>query len=139
MKAFICIASNNGISLNGKNVSKDAIVVEKILQIVKNHPLVFLRDIPCRKKTKNISLIQELAALKEKHAGEITYCYINGVDIKPIIGQIDTIYLIHWNEEYPADVFFHKEWLDNYHLESTDNFKGESHERITIEKWARQI
>lgn len=136
MKVFVCIANNYGISFNGRNVSRDAAVCEKILQIVKDHPLIYIGN-KTGSRTEDEQLIEEVVDKDEKYPDEALYCFINGVDIEPVMDRIDTIYLIHWNRDYPADTFFHEEWLYNFLLKNTTNFEGRSHREITMEEWIR--
>ena len=138
MKVFACIANNNGIAFNGRALSRDAVVCEKILQVVKNHPFVVIGNQP-GSSLKEEQLIETVNANCEKYADEEVYCFISGLDIGPVIDKTDTLYLIHWNRDYPADTFFNQEWLNDYSLKNTTKFKGNSHKEITMEEWIRCV
>ncbi len=50
--------------------------------------------------------------------------------------RIEKVILFKWNRNYPADTFFSLD-LSGYTLEKTEDFAGNSHEKITKEIYRR--
>ena len=45
--------------------------------------------------------------------------------------------LYKWNRDYPADFYFDIDYANDYKLETTLDFVGTSHEKITKEVYVR--
>ena len=48
------------------------------------------------------------------------------------------VYLYKWNRKYPSDVKFPKDMLNDFKLEGSTDFEGNSHEKITEERYVRK-
>ena len=63
------------------------------------------------------------------------FCFIENIDINEY-DQIEQVYIFNWNRKYPADRFFNLN-LSNFKKIKTENFAGNSHEKITLEIYTR--
>jgi dihydrofolate reductase len=52
--------------------------------------------------------------------------------------MVDEVYLYKWNRKYPSDVKFPKDMLNDFKLEGSTDFEGNSHEKITEERYVRK-
>lgn len=71
-------------------------------------------------------------------AGPGDYCLVENADVTPYLPFIEKILLFHWNRAYPSDMKFPIK-LDGgkWRLISTEDFPGSSHEKITLEVYAK--
>lgn len=123
-----------GILFNNRRVSKDRILREKIIEITKDSGLFmnkysygqFCED---TKENKDIYVYENFLDIAEK--GD--FCFIENEDIKPYLEKIERIILFRWNCIYPSDFKFPYEILENYIMQVEEKFKGNSHEKISME------
>ena len=67
-------------------------------------------------------------------AGAGAYCFVENVDVTPVSDRVEKIIIFRWNRRYPADVRFPVALFSNrWKLVGTEDFMGNSHERITQE------
>ncbi len=69
-------------------------------------------------------------------AGEGEYCFVEFEDLKPYEDKIEKLMVCRWNRAYPSDKKLDID-LSEYHLASSKDIKGKSHEKITIEVWEK--
>lgn len=129
MKLIFCTDDSLGLCFNGRRQSSDRVVREKISEITKGHRLLMNSYSygQFEKKGENI-LCDE--SFTEK-AGNDDFCFIENItaDLK----KADKLYIFCWNRSYPSDfkLDFSPE-RDGFILESSSDFKGYSHEKITL-------
>lgn len=120
MKIIVCTADNNGILFNNRRVSKDKAVLE---DIVKNTPELILSDYS-RKMFEGYNVTES----------DNGYLFLESDDLD--MNCIDEVIAYKWNRDYPADTFFVID-TEKFVLVESSEFAGNSHERITKEKWKR--
>ena len=64
------------------------------------------------------------------------FCFVEKTSLKDYEDKIKTLVLFKWNKVYPSDMKLDVS-LDNRTLESTFDFKGTSHDKITCEVWVK--
>lgn len=74
-----------------------------------------------------------------KKAGANELCFVENQSLKTYAEKVSEVILLKWNRVYPADFYFdlpmpEAEWK----LESTSEFGGNSHDKITVEVWKRE-
>ena len=70
-------------------------------------------------------------------AGEDDFCFVENVPVTQYISKIGKVYLFKWNRNYPTDFTFDLDLNSNFILISVEEFKGNSHELITLEVWVK--
>lgn len=65
------------------------------------------------------------------------FCFVEFAPPAKFESRVEKIILYHWNRSYPADTKFDIP-LDSWLLESTVEFPGSSHEKITKEVYTRE-
>ena len=134
MKLIAVIDDNYGMMFNNRRQSKDAVLIDRINELTKEHKLwVSLYTKALFPHSVNIVLSQNFA-----QADKDDYCFIEDDKISDVKEHIDMVYLYRWNREYPSDTTFPEELLDEFVLESSDEFQGNSHDKITEEIYKRK-
>ncbi len=132
MNIIVCVDKDNGILFNNRRLSKDKIVSEKILEITASSKLLM------NEYTKSLfenseNIIVDNDFLQNANSGD--FCFIENSDINEY-DKIEQVYIFNWNRKYPADRFFNFN-LSNFKKVNTENFAGNSHEKITLEIYTR--
>jgi hypothetical protein len=132
MHIFVCIDNNNGMLFNNRRQSRDRILIEKVKEITGSSWL-WIRDFSRTLFPDDVIVDNDMLT----KAGEEDYCFVEDVPLNPYTDKIDEIYVFRWNRDYPSDTFFDNDMLKNFSLKSTEDFKGSSHEKITLERWVK--
>lgn len=131
MKIIICLDNNNGLMFNNRRQSKDSKVIENIFEIIGSANLYindFSADIFV---DRNVIKCNDF--LEKCHKDD--YCFIENADLEKHIDKINTIIIYRWNRSYPFDKKFNIRFLTSFHLESSTDFAGTSHDKITREEF----
>ena len=132
MNIIACIDDNKGQLFNGRRQSKDIQVISKILNITEGKNLLinsFSEKLFEEKAIVNVDFLE--------CAGEGDFCFIENVSASEYIEKINKVYLFKWNRKYPSDFTFDLELENNFHLDSVEEFQGNSHELVTLEVWVK--
>lgn len=135
MRVILCCENNNGILFNKRRVSRDITVTERILEISKESKLWMSDYSYSLFKDHNASNIR----VSKKFLSEVPkdeYCFVEGDPLVPFDKKIEQIIIFRWNSDYPSDCKLDIN-LDNWNLESTEEFQGNSHECITMEVYSK--
>ena len=160
MIVIVCIDDEFGMLFNKSRQSMDCILTEDILKTVGDKRLLidkfsktlFLRDsaqgdgtaqtdgsfsgdgMPlCESVCKNLVVSENLLS----DAADGDFCFVEDKEIKPYIQKIEQLIIYKWNRSYPSDFKLDVSLLEGFHLKSTTDFKGNSHEKITKEVYVR--
>lgn len=132
MNIIACIDDNNGILFNNRRQSRDKEVIKKIMDVVgENILLIHSFSKNLFEEYDNIVVNDNL--LEEAKTSD--FCFVENV--KPTsCKNIHKVYLFKWNKKYPYDTTFDIK-TDEYHLAFTEEFKGNSHDNITLEIYCK--
>ncbi len=131
MKIIICLDNNNGLIFNNRRQSKDSKVIENIFETIGLANLYindFSADIFA---DRNVIKCNDFLEKCQKD----DYCFVENTDFEKYIDKINTIIIYRWNRSYPFDKKFNTEFLTSFHLESSTDFAGTSHDKITREEF----
>lgn len=135
MTVMLCVDDKNGTFFNHRRQSKDRILQEHILKLAGPKRLWMS---PYSKKqfadTGQIDVMADEEYLEK--AGDEDLCFAEGDDLTPYVEKIDRIILFKWNRVYPADTYFTLD-ISGWTKEETEDFAGNSHEKITKEIYRR--
>ena len=70
-------------------------------------------------------------------AGADDYCFVENASVAEFKEKIAKLVIYKWNRDYPADFYFDIDYANDYKLETTLDFIGTSHEKITKEVYVR--
>lgn len=135
MTVMLCIDDKNGMMFNHRRQSRDRAVQEQILRQAGSGRLwmspysgKLFRDLGAAK------ILTDEAFLEKAQEGE--FCFVEDRDLSPYKEKISRVIVFKWNRVYPADTFLTLD-LGSYTLENTEEFAGNSHEKITKEMYRR--
>lgn len=134
MKLMVVVDDDNGMMFNHRRQSQDSVLRERILQMSEESVLWIsgytkkqFGDIPPYVRVSDVPL-------DEASNGE--FCFIEDMGVASYGEKIEDFILFHWNRKYPGDMrldFFPQD--HGMELMESENFKGSSHEKITMEVW----
>lgn len=145
MNVMVCIDDQNGMQFGGRRQSRDRRVTEDMIKMAEKTG-THLWISPFSEKlfqeaasqgliSETLGSLQVDTAFLEK-AAEQDYCFVENAPLQPLAGRISSVTVYRWNRKYPADT-----WLDidltEWTKESTEDFAGYSHEKITKEVYRK--
>lgn len=134
MIIILAVDDKGGMLFNGRRQSQDRVLKERILNMTKDSCLWMNQY--TAKLFATMDNIQNLAVDEEflTKAGSGEYCFIENVPTAPYLDKIEKVILYKWNRTYPGDLYFDIDLSErSWKLETTEEFQGSSHERITEE------
>lgn len=135
MKVIVCCENSNGMLFNNRRVSQDRVVLERIVDLTKSNKLWmdnYSYSLFEKLNALNISLAENTLA----EAADSEYCFIEKQALVPYEKWIREIIVFRWDRDYPFDKELDvdlSEWKLNY----SEEFSGNSHEKITMEVYGR--
>ena len=133
MNAILCVDDNYGLMFNHRRQSRDRVVVEKVYDICDRQPL-WINDYSSLlfNKATSIDLRIDPDFLSKARPGD--YVFVENCHLLNYENEIEKLFLFKWNRIYPQDFSFDLP-LDahGWKLISTEEFAGNSHEKITLE------
>ena len=115
MTLIVCVDDNMGMLFNHRRQSKDVVVRERILK---------------QAEGKHLWIMNE--------AAPEDVCFAEDCSVAHYEQWIDRIILYKWNRSYPADLHFDIPLAAHgWQLVSTEDFVGNSHEKITEEVYTK--
>lgn len=130
MILIVCLDLNNGMYFNNRRQSRDREVIMDIAFITKNNNLIMTEY--SHKLFENEC---ENIVITDDFKGEYLendFCFVENEDVQ--LENIKKIIVYRWDKVYPSDYCLN---LEGYHLTSTLEFKGYSHEKIVKEVYLR--
>lgn len=132
MKIILCVDDDGGMLFNNRRQSKDILLLDKIKEIVGDNKL-WISEF-------SKSLFSDGAYVDSEmldKALEQDFCFVENLYLAPYIEKIDMIYLFKWNRRYPSDKKIDISVADIFHFVRSEDFLGNSHEKITLEVWTK--
>ena len=128
MTLYVCLDDKNGMLFNKRRQSRDGVVLEDLRASVSG---VLTVD---GFSEKLIAAAQIPYAVGEPTPG--VQFFLENRKASEILPMAEKIVIYRWNRVYPADFRFDGD-LSGFTLESTVEFPGKSHEKITKEVYVR--
>ena len=120
MVLIVCLDDSNGMMFNNRRQSKDCELRKHMLLMVGESGL-WMSEYSKGQFEEAFNYCEDI--------NEADYVFIeNSKDIPQI--EFDRIVVYRWNRKYPGDMFFD---LGNRQLVSSEEFQGNSHDKITKE------
>lgn len=135
MKLIICLEKNKGMMFFGKRHSQDRELRKKLIEMTDGHKL-WMSTYSAKQFAEYSSIIVDDDYMSKAESND--YCFVE--DKAYSVDGVSEIVLCHWNRKYPSDKFFDIDLKkEGFKKESTEDIKGSSHEKITIEVWRAVI
>ncbi len=135
MNIIVCVDKNGGMLFNNRRQSRDREIINRILEIT-NGTILYIESYSEQLFpiiTPNIVVIKSLKEIYNNNS----YFFVERNDFRNIVKQIEKIVIYRWDKVYPTDRKFPIDLNNEWQLNSTYKFKGNSHETITEEVYVR--
>lgn len=131
MHLVFCIDERDGLAFCGRRLSRDREVIDHMLRLTAGsnlwvHPYsanLFSGD----------SVLADADYLNK--AAPEDYCFVEKGPFPQLWKDIKSVTLYHWNRSYPSTERFPRALLENRKLDYTEEFSGNSHDKITVERY----
>lgn len=130
-----CVEDRMGMLFNHRRVSQDKAVCKNIIDMCGNQKIYIQEYSSVLFKeydSDNIKIVKDFSSANL--SGQFVFAE-NPESVKE--EMLEKIILYRWNRKYPADQFFPID-LTGWKLSETDEFAGNSHEKITKEIYVRK-
>ena len=131
MHLIVCVDDRLGMSFCGRRLSRDKVVTEHILYRCAGHKLWIHPYSELLFAGKDIRIAPDF--LDKAEEGD--YCFAETTPLPEKIDNLESVILYHWNRTYPSTVKFPEELLAGMHMVHTEDFPGNSHDKITMEQY----
>ena len=134
MTLIACLDNNDGMSFNNRRQSQDKNVIKKIIEISQKHRLVMspYSAILFSDCTENIFADENFL----ENIKNDDFCFIEKHSPSHFTEITNKIIIFRWNRNYPYDKTFDID-LKSWTFESSEEFVGTSHNKITMEVWTK--
>lgn len=132
MQIVMCLDDRNGIAFNGRRLSSDCIVCQRIIETKTGKIWM---------NSKSAKLFAEYSICVDEDflncADQSDTCFVEDLDFLSQLSRVTTITVYRWNRHYPSDVKLPSSVLDDWTLIASNDFRGNSHDMITEEKYVK--
>lgn len=138
MRVILILDYKNGMLFNHRRQSKDLAISKKIEKLLSGGKLFMNPYSKELFQNTDIRLVVDDDFLHK--AGKEDYCFVEDKGLLDVKNDIDEFVIFRWNRQYPSDLS-----LDVLPEESgmtciySEEFAGRSHDRITMERWDKEI
>lgn len=131
MIVAVCIDDNAGMLFNSRRQSRDRELIKDFMLTAKENRVMIKPFSKTIFEGEKITIDENCLT----NAGENDFCFVEDESIVPYAEKIEELIIYKWNRVYPSDVEF--EMPMGFALQSSTDFAGFSHERITKEIYRR--
>lgn len=132
MHLVICLDDRNGMMFNKRRLSSDKAVCQRIADYAEGK--LWMNSYSAKLFEQYPVCVDE--DFLEK-AGEGDICFTESPDFTEFDEKIQSITVYRWNRTYPADKKLPADYFCEWQLMESFDFPGNSHERITEEKYTK--
>ena len=138
MRLVVCVEDRWGMAFNGRRLSMDEAVRERILEFTDGTPLWMspYSERQFGRSAGGAGDLRRRGVYGQGWAGGVLF-WRNSATRPGYREQLEEITLFRWNRRYPADLYFDPALLDGFSLAASEEFPGTSHEKITMEVYRR--
>ena len=131
MHLIVCVDDRYGMSFCGRRLSRDKEVSAHILNLSSHNNLWIHPSSKILFPESDVKTDPDF--LQKAAAGD--YCFVEITALPSKMESLESVILYHWNRAYPATVRFPIELIKDMRLVHTENFPGNSHDTITMERY----
>lgn len=132
MKVIVCIDDNNGMMFNNRRQSKDELLRKRIME---NNDKLFMNEYSYGQFEETGGAITVCEDFLDR-AGSDDACFVENCGLSGYADKISRVTVYRWNRSYPFDTVLDLD-LSAFSLESSYDFAGNSHEKITEEVYVK--
>lgn len=131
MQLILCVDERDGLSFCGRRLSRDSRLVEHMLSLCEGHTLWVH---PNSEKLFPAGTVQADEQFLTR-AGKEDFCFVEIPSVDLSTQNWESVTLYNWNRAYPATEKFDRKLLTSLCLTHQEEFPGNSHETITMERY----
>lgn len=130
----LCIDDKNGLGFNNRRQSRDCVLIDRLLKMLPDKTInIKSFSSPLFEEYSDRVNISEDLPDKLKN-GEVFFS--ENLDPAPYKDSIEKLILFKWNRVYPSDKKMTLD-LSDFSLINSEDFIGNSHDRITVSEYTR--
>ena len=134
MYIIVCLDTMGGILFNNRRQSRDSVIVKDIAEMADGKLYMSEYSKKLFKDYDNITVGEEFPFSEN----EGDFCFAECEITQEAVDKAEGFVIYRWNKLYPQDVSFTISLSKNgFKQESTTDFEGTSHDKITKEVWKR--
>lgn len=133
MNVIVCVDDRMGMLFNHRRQSQDRVLRDYILSLRKDHPLL-MNEYSAKMFGSQPNILSQKDFLSIARPED--YCFVEDQALEPWEADIGQLILCKWNRSYPGDRHLDLD-LSKWKLQSTEEFPGSSHEKITVEVYRK--
>ena len=131
MHLILCVDTRDGLSFGGRRLSRDICVTDHILSLTNGHSLwvhpYSAQLFPADTVVVDVDF--------QSKAGQGDYCFVETSPLLKTNDALESVILYCWNRSYPATEKLDRNLLKGMRLSDTEEFTGNSHETITMQRY----
>ena len=131
MTVIVCVDDRMAMMFGKRRQSQDVLLRERVLAMTAGQKL-WMNAYTAKQFVEHDVVQITVDEMFLDHAAAEDFCFVENLPMAERVDTIDRIILYRWNRHYPGNRYFDLP-LDRYRLESTTEFVGNSHEKITEE------
>ena len=135
MKVIVCLDDNNGMLFNQRRQSQDKDLRSDMINHLHGRKL-WMNEYSAKQFEevyRPFIVVDENPAV---NSGEEDDCFIENFTLRPYEEKVSALIIYRWNRKYPADRHLDID-LANWRLVHTEEFPGNSHDKITREEYIK--
>lgn len=142
MYLICCVDDRMGMTFGKRRVSRDRLLVSDMISLIEEKTVgkLVMESYSAELFAEEENLPEIVTAEKPLEvAGVSDYCFDERFAPAGYAAEIEKIVLYRWNRAYPATVHFDIDLDDGQWIkEESEDFCGNSHDKITREIWRRK-
>lgn len=131
MHLIACIDERDGLSFCGRRLSSDRALSEYLLRMTADHRLWVHPDARKLFPAHTVDVAEDFTTACK--AGD--YCFVEQNAAQISKDDLESVTLCCWNRRYPFTEVFPRGLLSDMRLSFTEDFPGNSHACITVERY----
>lgn len=136
MILIVCLDNNNGMMFNNRRQSQDRILRNNIIEMTSGKRLWMNHYSMKQFENEYEQINVDDSFMLEATEGD--YCFLEDNDASEYEKWIEQIVVYRWNRDYPLDLEFAIPLKSGkWRLESSADFVGSSHDKITKEVYVK--
>ena len=135
MNIIVCVDNRMGVMFNNRRQSRDKILCRKVLELAQNNRLLLNSYSAVLFDGSDKDVIVDDEFLKNAENGD--FCFVDCNDIAPYVSKTEKLIVFRWNRDYPYDYRLDIDLCSGWKLIDSEDFKGSSHDKITMEVYVR--
>lgn len=136
MNIIVCLDDDNGMLFNHRRQSKDIELRKRIIAMTSGKKLWMNHYSAKQFESEYAQINIDDSFMLEATDGD--FCFVEDVDVAQYEKWIEKIIIFRWNRKYPADLHFNIPLSGGaWKLERTEDFIGNSHDKITMEVYGK--